>query len=131
MARRGIDTLLVSDPANMHYLTGYDGWSFYTPQGVVVTADELLLFTRFMDAAGARLTTSLADEQILGFPDDYVQRRDRHPLEWVADELIRRGAVGPTVGLEMDAYYFTPRAYNALRAKLPDARFTDSEELVN
>jgi ectoine hydrolase len=132
MAARGIDTLIVSDPANMHYLTGYDGWSFYTPQGVVVAADgDVLLFTRQMDAAGARITTTLGDEQILGFPDDYVQQRDRHPLEWVARELIRRGAVGRTVALEMDAYYFTPRAYDALRACLPAARFVDSHELVN
>jgi ectoine hydrolase len=132
MAARGIDTLLVSDPANMHYLTGYDGWSFYTPQGVVVpAAGDVLLFTRLMDAAGARMTTSLADEQILGFPDGYVQRRDRHPLEWVAGELTRRDAVGDTVAVEMDAYYFTPRAYEALRASLPDARFVDAQELVN
>jgi Xaa-Pro aminopeptidase len=116
----------------MHYLTGYDGWSFYTPQGVVVPAEgDVLLFTRFMDAAGAAITTSLADEQILGFPDDYVQQRDRHPLEWVARELTRRGVVGDTVGLEMDAYYFTPRAHHALRASLPQARFVDSHELVN
>jgi Xaa-Pro aminopeptidase len=132
MAGRGIDTLIVSDPANMHYLTGYDGWSFYTPQGVVVPAEgDILLFTREMDAAGARMTTSLGDEQILGFPDDYVQQRDRHPLHWVGRELIRRGAIGPTAALEMDAYYFTPRAYNALRASLPDACFVDAQELVN
>ena len=132
MAARGIDTLLISDPANMHYLTGYDGWSFYTPQGVVVGADgDVLLFTRHMDAAGARMTTSLDDGQILGFPDTYVQQRDRHPLEWVAAELVRRGATGPKIAVEMDAYYFSPRAYDALRASLPAARFVDAEELVN
>jgi ectoine hydrolase len=132
MAGRGLDTLIVSDPANMHYLTGYDGWSFYTPQGLVVPAEsDLLLFTREMDAAGARMTTSLADEQILGFPDDYVQQPDRHPLQWVAGELARRDAVGRTVALEMDAYYFTPRAYDALRSSLPGAHFVDAHELVN
>ena len=132
MAARGIDTLLISDPANMHYLTGYDGWSFYTPQGVVVGADgDVLLFTRHMDAAGARMTTSLGDGQILGFPDSYVQQRDRHPLQWVAAELVRRGVTGPTIAVEMDAYYFSPRAFDALRASLPDARFVDAEELVN
>jgi ectoine hydrolase len=132
MAAQGVDTLLVSDPANMHYLTGYDGWSFYTPQGVVVPADgDVLLFTREMDAAGAGMTTFLGNGQILGFPDDYVQQPDRHPLEWVARELARRGALGRTVALEMDAYYFSPRAYNALRASLPDATFVDSRELVN
>ncbi len=29
MYRSGIEVLLVTDPANMNYLTGYDGWSFY------------------------------------------------------------------------------------------------------
>ena len=132
MAAQGIDTLIVSDPANMHYLTGYDGWSFYTPQGVVVPAEgDLLLFTREMDAAGARMTTALGAGQILGFPDDYVQQPDRHPLDWVAAELARRDVVGETVALEMDAYYFTPRAADALRASLPAARFVDARELVN
>lgn len=132
MAERAIDTLIVSDPANMHYLTGYDGWSFYTPQGVVVPlTGDVVLFTRAMDAPGARMTTALGDDQILGFPDDYVQQRDRHPLEWVAGALTRRGLVGDTVALELDAYYFTPRAYEALRASLPDARLVDAYELVN
>jgi Xaa-Pro aminopeptidase len=35
-----IDVLVVSDPANMNYLTGYDGWSFYTPQAVVVSRES-------------------------------------------------------------------------------------------
>jgi ectoine hydrolase len=28
MAEAGVDVLLVTDPANMNYLTGYDAWSF-------------------------------------------------------------------------------------------------------
>ena len=28
----GLDGLVVVDPANLHYLTGYDAWSFYMPQ---------------------------------------------------------------------------------------------------
>ena len=36
MARQGIDLLWVSDPSNMAWLTGYDGWSFYVHQGVLV-----------------------------------------------------------------------------------------------
>lgn len=31
MEQTGIEVLLVSDPANIHYLSGYDGWSFYVP----------------------------------------------------------------------------------------------------
>ncbi|MBT6118287.1 MAG: ectoine hydrolase DoeA, partial [Rhodospirillaceae bacterium] len=36
MAEKGIEVLIEADPANMNYLTGYDGWSFYVPQLVVV-----------------------------------------------------------------------------------------------
>jgi len=132
MLQRGIDTLVVTDPANMHYLTGYDGWSFYTPQGVVVPAEgDVLLFTRAMDANGARLTSWLGDEQVLGFPEELVQQRDRHPMQWAGAELARRGLAGGVVALELDSYYFSPRACEALRASLPGARIVDSEELVS
>jgi ectoine hydrolase len=132
MRARGIDTLVVTDPSNMHYLTGYDGWSFYTPQGVVVPHEgDPLLFTRAMDTGGARLTTWLEEPQILGFPEDYVQQRDRHPMQWVASELLGRDLVGGVLALEMDSYYFSPRAYEALRGSLPGSRVVDAEELVN
>lgn len=40
MQDRGIDTLIVSDPSNMNWLTGYDGWSFYFHQCVVLGLDD-------------------------------------------------------------------------------------------
>src|SRR5216683_2510819 len=40
MAERGIDLLLVASPANQFWLTGYDGWSFYTPQMVALRLDQ-------------------------------------------------------------------------------------------
>ena len=36
MEVRGVDLLVVSDPSNMAWLTGYDGWSFYVHQAVIV-----------------------------------------------------------------------------------------------
>lgn len=29
MQAAGVDVLIVTDPTNMNWLTGYDGWSFY------------------------------------------------------------------------------------------------------
>src|SRR6056297_197921 len=51
-----LDALVVADPANMNYLSGYDGWSFYVHQAVVVTADrdEPVWVGRGQDANGAR-----------------------------------------------------------------------------
>src|SRR5260370_6045151 len=133
MARQGIDTLIAVDPANMNYLTGYDGWSFYTPQAVVVSQKlaEPICCTRGMDAAGAKLTTFLKAESIIGFPDHYVQSTERHPFDYLAEKMRDRGLDRGAIGLEMDAYYFSPMAYESLKAHLPNARFVDSRSLVN
>jgi ectoine hydrolase len=32
MEAKGVDLIVVSDPSNMAWLTGYDGWSFYVHQ---------------------------------------------------------------------------------------------------
>ena len=36
MQAKGLDLVIVSDPSNMAWLTGYDGWSFYTHQAVLL-----------------------------------------------------------------------------------------------
>ena len=61
MAERGIDLLLVASPANQFWLTGYDGWSFYTPQMVALRIDqeEPIWVGRKMDAVGAKFTAFL------------------------------------------------------------------------
>ncbi len=38
MQQRRIDVLLATDPGNMNWLTGYDGWSFYVHQGVIISS---------------------------------------------------------------------------------------------
>ena len=40
MEERGFDLLVCQDPANMNWLTGFDGWSFYTPQAVLAHRNE-------------------------------------------------------------------------------------------
>lgn len=136
MNRQGLSALAVTDPANIFYLTGYDAWSFYTPQLLFVPAQgEMLLFLRDMDAQGAFRTSWLPDEQIIGYPELYVHQPHVHPFDWVAIALRRRGLVAPAakgcVGLEMDAHFFSPKAYRALVNALPEWTLVDSFELVN
>ena len=40
MQKQDIDLLVSHDPANMNYLTGYDAWSFYYAQCVLVHVNE-------------------------------------------------------------------------------------------
>jgi len=133
MADAGLDILVVSDPANMNYLTGYDGWSFYVPQCVVVANDEdqPLWIGRGMDAAGARHTTFLQAENIIGYPDDYVQNPSKHPMNFVADQIKDRRWDKRTIGVEMDAYYFSARGFLAFQKDLPQADIKDGNLLVS
>ncbi len=133
MTKSGIDVMVVSDPANMNYLTGYDGWSFYVPQCVVVALDEAMpvWIGRGMDTAGARHTTFLPESNIIGYPDHYVQTLARHPMNFVGDTIRERGWGAGGVGVEMDAYYFTARSYAELERSLPDARLVNADLLVN
>ncbi len=54
MQEKGIELLISQDPSNMNYLTGYDAWSFYYAQCVIVhvNAEEPLCFVRAQDAGG-------------------------------------------------------------------------------
>ncbi|MEA1969256.1 MAG: M24 family metallopeptidase [Thermodesulfobacteriota bacterium] len=133
MVIQGIDVLILADPANMNYLTGYDGWSFYVPQMVVVAMDEQepLWIGRGMDVAGARLTTFLKQENIIGYPDDYVQSLEKHPMNYAADIMKSRNLAAKRVGVEMDAYYFSARAFQELEKSLPNAVLSDATLLVN
>jgi ectoine hydrolase len=133
MYRQGIEVLLVTDPANMNYLTGYDGWSFYVHQGVLVdiTADEPLWFGRQQDSNGARLTTWLKNDSICGYQDDYVQSNLKHPMDFVADRLRSKGLDRRNLGVEMDSYYFSGQCLDRLRADLPNVRVVNANNLVN
>ncbi|MEV0290169.1 M24 family metallopeptidase [Kribbella sp. NPDC050820] len=132
MGERGLAALVVSDPANLFYLTGYDAWSFYTPQCLLVPADgEPQLFARAMDAAGAAYTCNLRADQIHGYPEDLVHRPDVHPYDWIAVGIRELIQPGGDVGIEGDAHCFSARAYLALGNGLPGHRLVDSAELVN
>lgn len=132
MAQAEIDTLIVSDPSNMAWLTGYDGWSFYVHQAVVLgQAFDPIWFGRGQDAAGARRTTWLPDGDIIGYPDHYVQSTERHPMDYLATQLTDRGYGSDRIGVEMDNYWFSAQAFASLTAGLPDAVFSDATALVN
>ncbi len=127
-----IDTLIVCDPANMNWLTGYDGWSFYVHQCVVVSLrDDLFWFGRGIDANGARLRTYLNHSDIIDYPDHYVMSNDCHPMEFLAQVLKDRGLSAGNIGVELDNYYYSAAAHQALDHNLPNAKLLDCQNLVN
>lgn len=133
MMENDIEVLLITDPANMNYLTGYDAWSFYVHQMVVIIIDEPqpLWIGRYLDASGARLKTWIYDDNIIPYPDYYVHSKVYHPMTFIGEILTQIGQGNRNIGVEMDSYYFSARAYVKLQQALPNAVFKDGDLIVN
>ncbi|CTQ64912.1 Xaa-Pro dipeptidase [Roseibium alexandrii] len=132
MEAAGLELLIVSDPSNMNWLTGYDGWSFYVHQAVLLSLDgEPVWFGRGQDANGALRTCFMDHANIIGYPDYYVQSTERHPMDFLSAKIEERGWANLSIGVEMDNYYFSAAAFASLQKYLPNARFQDANAFVN
>ena len=132
MESAGIDVLFATDPSNQAWLTGYDGWSFYVHQGVILPIDgDPVWWGRSQDANGALRTVWMSADRIIGYDDSYIQSTTSHPMEDLARRLDDMGHARARVGVEMDNYYYSARAHAVLAAKLPNAALVDATALVN
>ena len=144
MAEKNIEVLIVTDPSNMAWLTGYDGWSFYVHQCVVLSLEgEPFWYGRGMDANGAKRTVFMQHENIIGYPDDYVQNPQKHPMDYLSEIFkgkvktsaarasVGTGFANKTIGVEKDNYYFSASCLESLQKNLPGATLKDATGIVN
>ena len=89
MQKKGIELLISQDTANINYLTGYDAWSFYYAQCVIVhiNSDEPICFIRAQDAGGAFIKTYLKKENIVIYDEKYIHTWPSHPYDALVDLL--------------------------------------------
>ena len=133
MQKKGIDLLVSQDPANMNYLTGYDAWSFYYAQCVLVhiNEDEPICFVRAQDGGGAYIKTYLQDKNIIEYDEKYIHTWPLHPYKYLVEIIKKRKWDNLNIGLEMDSHYFTAFCYETIKKGLPNAKLKDAERLVN
>ena len=133
MQEKGIELLISQDTANMNYLTGYDAWSFYYAQCVIVhvNAEEPLCFVRAQDAGGAYIKTYLKDENIIKYHEKYIHTWPSHPYDYLVEIIKEKKWDKLSIGLEMDSHYFTAYCYEKINQGLPNTKLKDSERLVN
>ena len=133
MQDKGIELLISQDPSNMNYLTGYDAWSFYYAQCVIVhiNCEEPICFVRDQDAGGAYIKTYLKDENIIKYNEKYIHTWPLHPYDALVDLIKEKKWDKLSIGLEMDSHYFTAYCYEKIKNGLPNAKIKDSERLVN
>ena len=133
MQEKGIDLLISQDTSNMNYLTGYDAWSFYYAQCVIVhiNSEEPLCFIRAQDAGGAYIKTYLKDENIIVYDEKYIHTWPLHPYDRLVEIIKEKKWNKLNIGLEMDSHYFTAYCYEKIKQGLPNAKLMDCERLVN
>ena len=133
MQAAGFDLIICQDPANMCWLTGFNGWSFYVPQCVLVRVEEEwpIWFGRAQDAKCARVTTDLPDNNVVPFSERLVQHKTEHPYDELVQLIQARGWDKARIGVEMDAHYYTARCHAHLVKGLPNAKFANNGDLVN
>lgn len=132
MGAAGLDVLFVTDPSNQSWLTGYDGWSFYVHQGVIVTMEgEPIWWGRHMDMLGGRRTCWMQHDNIIGYGDHFVQSTQVHPMQDLAEHLKARGFEAARIGVEMENYYYSAKAHAVLAEDMPKATLVDATALVN
>ena len=133
MQEKGIELLISQDTSNMNYLTGYDAWSFYYAQCVIVhvNADEPICFVRAQDAGGAYIKTYLKNENIIVYEEKYIHTWPLHPYDRLVKLIKEKKWDKLNIGLEMDSHYFTAYCYEKIKQGLPNAKLKDSERLVN
>ncbi|MGB1918453.1 MAG: M24 family metallopeptidase [Candidatus Puniceispirillales bacterium] len=132
MEKDGLDVIIITDPSNMAWLTGYDGWSFYVHQAVIVTHDTPPhWWGRRMDANGALRTVWMPDDHIHSYSDDYVMSTTLHAMDTLAELVKSLGHGGARIGVEMENYYYSARAHQVLTAALGQATICDATGIVN
>ena len=133
MQDKGIELLISQDTNNMNYLTGYDAWSFYYAQCVIVhiNADEPLCFVRAQDAGGAYIKTYLKNENIIVYDEKYIHVWPIHPYDRLVELIKEKKWDKLNIGVEMDSHYYTAYSHQKLLNGLPNAKIKDCERLVN
>ena len=108
----------------MNYLTGYDAWSFYYAQCVLVhiNEDEPICFLRAQDVGGGYIKTYVQHKNIIPYEEKYIHTWPLHPYQYLVEIIKERKWDNSKIGLEMDSHYFTAYCYETIKKGLPNSK---------
>ena len=115
MDAAGLDALLLTDPADIFYLTGYHTFEVSVHTALVVTADRLVLQVPSIETGPAVVTAQV--DEILGYLWE--------DIDAVIEPLAGTLAPFRTIGLDLYAASLRHGVIRALQARLGAERFRD------
>lgn len=123
MAQRRLDTVIISDPKNLFYLTDYQttGYSFF--QAIVVPLEkEPFMVTRRLEASNVEARTWVEVCRPYWDTGDAIQM--------LVSGLSEFGLMGGTIGYERNSYFFPAYQQDRFRANFASGRVHDCYGIV-
>ncbi|RWJ04408.1 MAG: aminopeptidase P family protein [Mesorhizobium sp.] len=130
MARREIDTLIVSDQDNITYMTGYTARSGYVPQALLVRAaeEEPTFILRRCDAPAAIYQCFMDRTKIVAYPEALIADHKRDGYDAVVDHIVEAGLANHRIGVEL--YSLPAKSMEKFKSRLPRATLVDFTNAV-
>lgn len=123
MGRRRIDLLILNDPENVYYLSGFRTVGFYSYMALIVPVEgRPIHVNRIIEMATLEGTTYL-DNRIL-FQDT------EDPIDATVRVIEDNWPAQATIGIDKRSRYLSLSDFEKLGAGLPDAEWEDSNLLV-
>jgi Xaa-Pro dipeptidase len=125
MQAGGFDTLLVSSPENICYLSGFHTPGYYFPQTLIVTQNlDPLIVIRSLESKSIEAHSWLSVDQCRPFQDN------EEPMAVIARAIEELHAKTGRLGVDLRSWYLTVDGFRRLEAKLPNATIVDGFGLV-
>ncbi len=123
MKGKGVESLLITAPENIYYLTGYHTLGYFSYQLLVVPLkQEPILLTRHLNVENAFVISWL--KRIEGYKDT------ENPNDATYDVLQKYGLIDKPIGNQGNAWFFTVAQYLDLRRRLGNRNLVDCSGLV-
>lgn len=126
MRKEGIDAILLHNPENICYLTGYEDPATYAFHCVLISDDEPVMILRRFEESNVHEFSWL--QRTITIEDH------ENPIDIVGRTLDRMGLGNKTFGVERgpskSSFYFSVDQYCALRERFPEAKFKNASPII-
>lgn len=128
MLLQELDALLLSEPANIAWASGYDALSIEAPCALLIThGEDPRWWGAERDLPGAAASVWMADAALA----TYAETAARHPFEDLAGKLKGWGLGAARIGVELDSAFFSAGSMGVLIGALSSARYVDATALAD
>ncbi|MDX8480125.1 Xaa-Pro peptidase family protein [Mesorhizobium sp. VK24D] len=130
MERREINALLVTNSADITYLSGYTAKSGYVPEGLIISleVEEPTFVTRRCDAPAAMHQMFFDSSRVIGYPEALIANPHMDGFDAVIDFLHHNGLARGRVGFETKS--LRSESIEKFRTRMPEAAIVDFSDAV-